>query len=56
MEPLEKRREEGVTFGAGSNKYAPCHKSCPLLTFEIVEKSDTFCGREHTYSDNCKNV
>jgi hypothetical protein len=28
--------------------YAPCHKSCPLLAFETVEKSDTFCGREHT--------
>jgi hypothetical protein len=28
--------------------YALCHKSCPLLVFEIVEKSDTFCGREHT--------
>jgi hypothetical protein len=21
--------------------YAPCHKSCPLCGFEIVEKSDT---------------
>jgi hypothetical protein len=28
--------------------YAPCHKSCPLFAFEMVEKSDTFCGREHT--------
>jgi hypothetical protein len=29
--------------------YAPCHKSCPLSAFEIVEKSDKFCGKEHTY-------
>jgi hypothetical protein len=31
--------------------YAPCHKSCSLFTFEIIEKFDTFCGREHTYSE-----
>jgi hypothetical protein len=29
--------------------YAPCHKSCPLVAFEIIEKLDTFCGREHTW-------
>jgi hypothetical protein len=25
--------------------YVPCHKSCPLFAFEIVEKLDTFYGR-----------
>jgi hypothetical protein len=35
--------------------YAPCHKSWLLVAFEIIEKSDTFCGREHTLSANARS-
>jgi hypothetical protein len=34
------------TFNCLLSLLAPCHKSCPLSAFEIVEKLDTFCGRE----------
>jgi hypothetical protein len=34
--------------------YAPCQKSYTVVRFEIVEKSDDFCGREHTLLIACK--
>jgi hypothetical protein len=28
--------------------YAPCHKNCPIFLLLQRQKTDSFCGREHT--------
>jgi hypothetical protein len=50
MFSISEERKRIVTSANNHNMYAPCHRSCPLFAFKIVEKSDTLYGRVHRYS------